>query len=94
MVSSVTGHGGRLGGEAIPIAVVGMGCRFPGGASSPEKLWNLIVEKRSARKETPRERFNIDAFYHPDGDKNGTVSERLVSKPRPSSGFHADTTFT
>jgi acyl transferase domain-containing protein len=61
--------------ETMPIAIVGLGCRLPGGATSPEKLWDLLIRKQSARTETPRERFNIDAFYHPDGDKNGTVSK-------------------
>jgi acyl transferase domain-containing protein len=63
--------------ETMPIAIVGLGCRLPGGASSPEKLWDLLIRKQSARKETPPERFNIDAFYHPDGDKNGTVSNTI-----------------
>lgn len=57
----------------MPIAIVGMGCRLPGGASNPEKLWDLLTRKQSARKETPPDRFNIDAFYHPNADKNGTV---------------------
>lgn len=59
--------------KAMPIAIVGIGCRLPGGASSPQKLWDLLAQKQSARKETPTDRFNIDAFYHPDADKNGTV---------------------
>jgi acyl transferase domain-containing protein len=62
---------------AMPIAIVGMGCRLPGGASSPERLWDMLLRKESARKETPPDRFNIDAFYHPDADKNGTVSPNL-----------------
>lgn len=58
----------------MPIAIVGMGCRLPGGASSPEKLWDMLTKKRSARREIPSDRFNIDAFWHPNADKNGTVS--------------------
>jgi acyl transferase domain-containing protein len=63
---------------AMPIAIVGIGCRLPGGASNPEKLWDLLSRKQSARKETPPDRFNIDAFHHPNADKNGTVSERWI----------------
>jgi acyl transferase domain-containing protein len=62
--------------EAMPIAILGMGCRLPGGASNSEKLWDLLVRKQCARKEAPPERFNIDAFYHPDGDNNGTINNR------------------
>ncbi|KAJ6789982.1 hypothetical protein PWT90_02938 [Aphanocladium album] len=61
---------------AMPIAIVGIGCRFPGGASTPEAFWENIVNKKSARKETPPDRFNIDAFYHPHSDKNGTLNCR------------------
>jgi len=61
--------------EAMPIAIVGIGCRLPGGASNPEKLWDLLARKQSARKEIPPERFNVNAFYHPDSDKNGTVRD-------------------
>lgn len=60
--------------ETMPIAIVGIGCRLPGGASSAEKLWELIAQKQSALSEIPSSRFNIDSFYHPNGDKNGTVS--------------------
>lgn len=61
-------------GEAMPIAIVGIGCRLPGGASSAEKLWDLVAQKKSARREIPADRFNVDSFYHPNADKNGTVS--------------------
>lgn len=73
MSSSIQLDNGAGSTEAMPIAIVGMGCRLPGGASNPEKLWDLLTRKQSARKETPPDRFNIDAFYHPNADKNGTV---------------------
>lgn len=59
--------------KTMPIAIIGMACRFPGDATSPEKLWNMLAEKRSGWCEIPKDRFNIDAFYHPDPDRNGTV---------------------
>lgn len=61
-------------GEAMPIAIIGIGCRLPGGASSAEKLWDLVAQKKSARRDVPADRFNVDSFYHPNADKNGTVS--------------------
>ncbi|KAL9123055.1 MAG: hypothetical protein Q9187_000382 [Circinaria calcarea] len=56
----------------LPIAIVGMSCRFPGGASSPTKLWQLCAEGRSAWSEIPEDRFNQRAFYHPQGENMGT----------------------
>ncbi|CAG8910253.1 unnamed protein product [Penicillium egyptiacum] len=51
------------------IAIVGMACRLPGGATSPSKLWDLLVNEGSGQGDVPSSRFNIDAFYHPDGSK-------------------------
>lgn len=56
-----------------PSAIVGLACRVP-GASSPSKLWNLLEEQRDVQKKMPVERFNVDAFYHPDGANKGTAS--------------------
>lgn len=60
--------------NSMSIAVVGIGCRFPGDASSPDKLWELVSEGRSALKVMPKDRLNIDAFYHPHAERNGSVS--------------------
>jgi hypothetical protein len=60
--------------KSMPIAIIGIGCRFPGDATSPENLWKLISEGRSAHSAIPKDRFNIDAFYHPAGERQGTVS--------------------
>ncbi len=61
---------------AMPIAVVGIGGRFPGDASDPEKLWNLMANGQSALTEIPKDRFNIDAFYHPDAERQGSMNLR------------------
>jgi acyl transferase domain-containing protein len=58
----------------MPIAIVGMSCRLPGDATSPEKLWDLCSKARSGWSQIPPDRFNNDAFYHPKGEKAGTVS--------------------
>ena len=60
--------------KSMPIASVGFGCRFPGDVTNGEKLWDMLVQKKSARGEVPQDRFNVDAFYNPDGDRYGTVS--------------------
>ncbi|KAH7127804.1 putative polyketide synthase [Dactylonectria estremocensis] len=61
-----------------PIAIVGMACKFPGGSSTPHKLWDMIAQKQSGRCEIPKSRMNVDAFYHPDPDRNGTFNIRAA----------------
>ncbi|KAE8152734.1 putative polyketide synthase [Aspergillus avenaceus] len=58
------------------IAIVGMGCRFPGESSSPSKFWDLLHDPRDVSQEIPGDRFNIDRFYHPDGKHHGTTNVR------------------
>jgi len=48
-----------------PIAVIGMGCRFP-GAANPAAFWQLLREGVDAIGEIPAERWDVDAHYHPD----------------------------
>ncbi|TLS29970.1 hypothetical protein PpBr36_02598 [Pyricularia pennisetigena] len=57
-----------------PIAIIGMGCRLPGGASTPSKLWDLLEAGRSAQGRLPADRYNMDAFYHPNGDRPGSMN--------------------
>ena len=59
--------------EILPIAVVGMACRFPGGSSDPEKLWGLLANGKSAWSRVPSERFNQGSFEHPSASVGGTV---------------------
>ncbi|KAG9238233.1 hypothetical protein BJ875DRAFT_492652, partial [Amylocarpus encephaloides] len=61
-----------MAGVPVSIAVVGIGCRFPGGANDPEKLWDLLSEGRDAWSEVPKNRFNSRSFYHPNaGETQG-----------------------
>ncbi|MEM8604516.1 MAG: beta-ketoacyl synthase N-terminal-like domain-containing protein [Cyanobacteria bacterium P01_H01_bin.121] len=46
-----------------PIAIIGMGCRFPGGVTDPESFWQLLSEGRDAITPVPESRWNRDAFY-------------------------------
>ncbi|MGM0488620.1 MAG: SDR family NAD(P)-dependent oxidoreductase [Planctomycetota bacterium] len=58
-----------------PIAVVGLGCRFP-GASSVESFWDLIRHRRVATSEVPPSRWEADAFYDPTGQTPGKMANR------------------
>ncbi|KAI6713206.1 hypothetical protein JHW43_004291 [Diplocarpon mali] len=60
------------GGE--PIAIVGTGCRFPGGASSPSKLWEMLLDKRDALRPIPMDRWNSDGFHHSNGERAGALN--------------------
>ncbi len=48
-----------------PIAIVGIGCRFPGGANSPERFWKLLEGGVDAITEVPADRWNLRSFYDP-----------------------------
>lgn len=63
--------------RAEPIAVVGLGCRFPGGADGPEAFWRLLVEGVDAVGEVPRERWDAGALYDADADAPGAVATRF-----------------
>jgi acyl transferase domain-containing protein len=49
-----------------PIAIIGMGCRFPGDADSPERFWRLLRDGVDAIREIPPERWDVAACYDPD----------------------------
>ncbi|RHZ63238.1 uncharacterized protein CDV56_108187 [Aspergillus thermomutatus] len=57
-----------------PIAIIGSACRFPGNSTSPAKLWELLSNPRDLSREIPQDRFNVQGFYHPDGEHNGTTN--------------------
>ena len=59
-----------------PIAIIGMGCRFPGGASSPEAFWRLLHDGVDAITEVPPDRWAVDAYYDPDPNAPGKMSTR------------------
>ena len=60
-----------------PIAVVGMGCRLPGGVDGPDTYWALLRDGVDAVRETPSDRWDANAFYSPDPGAPGKMCTRL-----------------
>jgi acyl transferase domain-containing protein len=57
------------------IAIIGMGCRFP-GASNPDAFWRMLCERQSGVREVPGERWDFARFFHPDARTPGKIAGR------------------
>src|SRR6202011_3982945 len=62
--------------DTEPIAVVGMGCRFPGGVETPAQYWRLLQDGANGIVQVPSERWDADAFYSDDHTVPGTICSR------------------
>ncbi|KFY43786.1 hypothetical protein V495_03781 [Pseudogymnoascus sp. VKM F-4514 (FW-929)] len=71
--------GGGDGDGLMPIAVVGMSCRLSGIATNPEGLWQMLSRGLTGWSNNGSSRFQMDAFWHPQADFNGSFNTR---------GFH------
>lgn len=60
----------------VPIAIIGMACRFPGDGENIESLLEMLQQGGDAWSEFPRDRVNIDGFYHPSGQRQGSIGFR------------------
>lgn len=70
-----------------PIAIIGMGCRFPGGATDPESFWHLLRDGVDTVSRIPQNRWDVDAFYDPDPDVPGKMYTREGSFLENIDGF-------
>nr|AVI26388.1 polyketide synthase [Candidatus Entotheonella serta] len=59
-----------------PIAVIGMSCRFPGGANDSDAYWDLLLNGRDVISEIPPDRWDVDAYFDPDPDTPGKTYSR------------------
>jgi hypothetical protein len=76
MVNGDYGESNDFGSDGQePIAIIGIGCRYPGGASTPQKLWDMLASGKSAWSKGPENRFNMDAFHDADSSHPSVVSD-------------------
>ncbi|MYQ69052.1 MULTISPECIES: type I polyketide synthase, partial [unclassified Streptomyces] len=71
-----------------PMAVVAMACRFPGGVTTPEELWDLMAAELDVVSTPPEDRgWDLDAMYDPDPERQGTTYSREGGFIRDVAGF-------
>ena len=76
--------------KAEPIALIGLGCRFPGGADNPDALWQLLYNGVDAITEVQEDRWDLNHYYDPDPEKPGRVSTRDGGFLNQVDGFDAE----
>lgn len=73
-------------GATVPVAVIGIGCRLPGGISTADSYWDFLKAKKTGIVEVPKTRWNMDSFF----DANPNARSRTYSR---FGGFMADDVF-
>lgn len=73
-----------------PIAITGLGLRFPGGASSPESFWSLLTEGADAVTEVPQSRWHLDQYYDSEVAAPGKMYSRHGAFLADPAGFDAE----
>lgn len=63
----------------VAVAIIGIGCRFPGGIGDAESFWNFVLHKGDAVADIPKDRWDADKYYDPDPDTPGRMYTRRGS---------------
>jgi amino acid adenylation domain-containing protein len=74
----------------MDLAIVGIGCRLPGGASDPQAFWQLLERGVDAISELPADRFDTDAVFDPDPSRPGHIYSRWGGFVSDVDRFDAD----
>ncbi|XP_022090459.1 uncharacterized protein LOC110979180 isoform X2 [Acanthaster planci] len=59
-----------------PIAIVGIGCRMPGGVDSPQSFWDVLIKQKDMVSEVPADRWSLDSFHDPDQSNHSKMVTR------------------
>ncbi|MGI9628139.1 MAG: type I polyketide synthase, partial [Longimicrobiales bacterium] len=73
-----------------PIAIIGLGCRFPGGVHDADSYWELLAKGVDAMAEVPGDRWDLDQYYDPDPDQPGKMYAREGGFIDDIGGFDPD----
>lgn len=63
----------------VAVAIIGIGCRFPGGIGDADSFWNFVLHKGDAVADIPKDRWDADKYYDPDPDTPGRMYTRRGS---------------
>ncbi|UGQ11305.1 SDR family NAD(P)-dependent oxidoreductase [Yinghuangia sp. ASG 101] len=63
-------------GAGEPVAIIGIGCRLPGGITGHDSLWNVLVNGVDAIGPIPPDRWDVDRYYSPKAQQPGRMSAR------------------
>lgn len=77
-------------GASEPIAIVGMGCRYPGNCNNPAEYWEFLSQGGDAIKDIPSDRWDINAYYDADPDALGKMYTRQGGFLDRIDGFDAE----
>ena len=62
-----------------PIAIIGMSCKFSGGVSNPDKLWDLMASGETGWSPIPADRYDPKGVYHANHERTSTVCDIPMS---------------